>query len=185
MAPRPLVYAISRHCPPRRFPRSRSFQDRRDAHAPCRAHRNQAATATLSMQQLGENCQNAGAGRGKRMAEGDARAFDVELCPVDRAKRPVPPKPVAAIVVRFPGLQCGQHLGGEGLMNFIKIKVLQRQAALLQEVADGDGRGHQKPLARHVVDGRGCAQASDRPAPECHASPPIPRRRAARLRRRR
>src|ERR1700741_5121870 len=99
MAPRPLVYATSRHCPSRRSPRSRSFQDRRDTPAPCRPHRKQAATATFSMQQLGENCQNAGAGRGKRMAEGDARAFDVELCPVDRAKRPVTPEAVAAIIV--------------------------------------------------------------------------------------
>ena len=76
------------------------------------------------MQQLGENCQDACAGRGEGMAEGDARALDVEFCPVDRAKRPISTQPVAAIVVRFPGLQGGEDLGREGFVNFIKIKVL-------------------------------------------------------------
>ena len=155
MALGPAVYHGSWHCPLGRTTGSRSFEDGGDPHAPCRAHRNQAATAAFSMQQLGENCQNASAGRGKGMAEGDARALDVEFRSVDRAKRPIPPEPVAAIVVRFPSLQGGEHLGRECLVNLILIKILQCQVTLFQEVADGNGRGHQKPLARDVVDGGG------------------------------
>src|SRR5262245_37250371 len=93
-----------------------TLQDRGDAHAAGGADGDQpAARATLG-ELLGERGEDAGSGRGKGMADGNARAGGIELRALDAAERLRTLQPFEAVVVRFPGLQRAQHLRSEGLV---------------------------------------------------------------------
>src|SRR5690606_13760607 len=62
-----------------------ALQDRRHAHAAGGADGDETAAAVLG-QQLGQIAEDAGAGGGEGVAEGDAGALDVELGAVDGAQ---------------------------------------------------------------------------------------------------
>ena len=84
--------------------------------------------AAVLRQQLGEVAHDARAGRRERMAEGDARAPDVQLGAVDGAQRLVAAEHLLAVVGILPGLQRRQHLRGEGLVDLVEVEVLQLSA---------------------------------------------------------
>ena len=79
---------------------------------------------------------------------------------VDGAQRGRQSQAVAAVVGRFPGLEQAQRHGGEGLVNLVVVKLLQRQPRVLEDRGHRIGRGHQQAfLASRKVHCPGLAGA--------------------------
>ena len=81
------------------------------------------------------------------MACSDAAAVDVELAAVYGAQRRIAAQLLAAVLWRFPGLECGQHLRRKGFVDLVVIEVLQGQAGIAQHGRDRQGRCHQQAFA--------------------------------------
>ena len=64
------------------------------------------------------------AGGRERVAVGDAGAAHIELAAVNRPERLITAQHFTAVVGRFPGLERGQNLRGEGFVDFVEVEVL-------------------------------------------------------------
>ncbi|MNQ70730.1 hypothetical protein D3C85_853740 [compost metagenome] len=80
------------------------------------------------------------------MARRQRSAIDVQLRPINRPRRPVQPQAGLGIVLVLPGLQRTQHLGGESLVDFVEVELLQAEPQLGQHPRHGIGGRHQEPL---------------------------------------
>ena len=76
---------------------------------------------------LGERAEDARAGGGEGMAEGDAAALHVEPGAVDAAERRRQAQHVAAVFRRLPRLERAQQLRRERLVDLVVVEVLQRE----------------------------------------------------------
>lgn len=83
---------------------------------------------------------DAGAAGADRMAEGDAAAFRIEALLVDGGEGLVATELVAAEVGVAQGLEAGQHLAGEGLVDLPPVDIPRIPAPPVQETGDGIGR---------------------------------------------
>src|SRR6267143_1475837 len=81
-----------------------ALDDRGDAQAAGRADGDQGAAGAARGELLRGGHDDARAGRGEGMAEGDARALGIELRAVDRAERRIAAQAIAAVALRLPGL---------------------------------------------------------------------------------
>ena len=73
------------------------------------------------------------------------------------------------------GLERGQHLRGERLVDLVEVEVLQLELRALEHARDGDGRRHQQPLALDEVVGRGLRVGEVGLHGQRRAWPPTPR----------
>ncbi len=108
----------------------------------------------MDRKQFREVADDARARRGERVADGEARSLDVELGAIDRAERPVEAELLLAVDGILPGLQRGDHLRGERLVDLVEVEVLQRQSGARDHAGHRHGGGHQQAFAVHKVDGR-------------------------------
>src|SRR5690606_39561689 len=90
----------------------RSFEDGGDTLTPADAHGLEPVAPAATPELVQQGGHDAHAGGAHRMAERDARTVDVEL----------------VLVVPVPALEHGQHLAGEGLVEFHQVHVLEREA---------------------------------------------------------
>src|SRR4051812_15276780 len=105
----------------RLVPSGSGLEDGDDALAAGGADRDQPPLARARLVQLlGELGDDAAAGGGERVSGRQRRAVDVELGPVDRAQRGGQPELGLAEVSVLPGLQRGEHRGGEGLVDLVE-----------------------------------------------------------------
>ena len=104
-----------------------------------------------SREELGD-VDDPAAGRGERVARRERGTVHVEPGAVDRTERRVEAEALLAEHRVLPGLQRGEHLRGERLVDLVEVEVLQGQPLALEHPRDGVGGGHQQPLAAvHVV----------------------------------
>src|SRR3546814_19394551 len=82
------------------------------------------------------------------MARSEAATLDVHLGAINRTERRIEAELVLAERRIFQGLQREQHLTGECFVDFIEIKLLQRQAGEVAHARDGVGGRHHPPLKR-------------------------------------
>ena len=110
------------------IPALRPLEDRDHAHAAGGADRDQGAAGAAFGQELGCGGDDARAGGGEGVAEGEAGTHHVELGRIDAAHRLLAAEAVATIGRALPGAQGAQHLRGEGFVDLVEIEVLQGQA---------------------------------------------------------
>src|SRR5882762_11798026 len=87
-----------------------ALEDGCDPHPAGCADRDQPAARAAIGELLREPGDDARAGGAERMADGDAAALRVHLRAVDRAQRLRALEASAAVLLRFPRLQCAEHL---------------------------------------------------------------------------
>src|ERR1700752_3276951 len=98
-----------------------SLENRGDAHSARGANGDKPAPRAALGELLGERRHDARAGGGERMADGDARAFRVELRAVDGAERAIPLETRSTIFVGLPRLQRAEDLRSEGLVDLVDV----------------------------------------------------------------
>src|SRR5699024_11245418 len=101
------------------------LEEHRGALAGGRAHRDQPALDAAGLRrslvrQLGEGRDQAAAGGGEGVPGREGGAGDVELGAVDAAERSAAAQSLPAELLGLPGLQRGQHRGGEGLVDLVE-----------------------------------------------------------------
>src|SRR6266545_1091316 len=90
--------------------------------------------------QAGQN--QSRAGRADGMAEGNGAAVHVEAVAFDFAEMALPLEELAGELVALEAAQASEHLGGEGLVDFDKVGVIERHAQFLL------GPGHREHWAK-------------------------------------
>ena len=82
------------------------------------------------------------------MADGDARAPGIELGAVDRPERGIAAEAIAAVVLRIPGLERAEDLGGESFVDLVEVEVLEREPRAIKHARHRVRRRHQHALLR-------------------------------------
>src|SRR5579859_6217693 len=109
-----------------------ALENGRDAHASCRADRDQPAPALVFLEDFRQGGDDACPGRREWMADRHAASLDIELGPIDGAERAGELEPVAAISRIGPGLQRAEHLTRKRLVYFVEVEIRQRKFGIAQ-----------------------------------------------------
>src|ERR1700677_3668584 len=139
----------SAYGPPRSIsaPKSASaLQNGGDAHAAGRTNGNEPALCLGLVERFRKRGDDAGSGCGKRVAERQTAALDVELGAIDGAEHCRKAQFFLAERGVVPRLEGAQHLSREGLVNLVKIEVLESQARIGEHARHGIRRRHQQAL---------------------------------------
>src|ERR1700751_2068443 len=117
------------------------------AHAASRTHGDEPALGVaIAGQQLRQSRDDARAGRGKGMTEGDAATLNVDLGTIDAAEGGRQSQHLATVVRRLPRLERTQHLRCERLVDLVVVEVLERDAGIAQHGRHGIGGCHEQSL---------------------------------------
>src|SRR5450830_2006935 len=99
------------------------FDDGGDAQPARSTDRNQAASAAVFVNGLGQCRQLSPTGCGERVTTAEGAAVDVHLAAFDSTQRGIQAESLAAIIGVLPSLEGAQYLSGKGFVDLEEIKV--------------------------------------------------------------